>query len=33
MDIFSWSVPFVTEKILGMLMHILSQQPDEEETT
>jgi serine/threonine-protein phosphatase 2B catalytic subunit len=31
MDIFSWSVPFVTEKILAILVHIIKQKPGAEE--
>jgi hypothetical protein len=31
MDIFSWSVPFVTEKALAILVHILKQKPGAEE--
>jgi hypothetical protein len=32
MDVFSWSMPFLAEKVIGMLFHIIKQGDDDEET-
>jgi serine/threonine-protein phosphatase 2B catalytic subunit len=32
MDVFSWSMPFLAEKVIGMLFHIIKQGDDDDET-